>query len=189
MDNYNNSFDFDFSEAVVIRDRMKDIEIGDVRAATYGEKPSVVSHEKEDGYTLDFVLPLPDGTFNVDSEMSDTSTNPVSNATVKEYVDKGKPSITMIFANNTGKTGKSSKDLLANYDLIICYASPSKEGSRGCYCIPIRFLEDTSTSPMPVLISDNEYYSVFMFTRNGFYIEDYNASECGLIYALYGVKF
>ena len=87
MENFNN-YNLDFSEAVIIKERINNLKIGKVRSATYREKPSVVGYDDGEFFKLDFVLPLPDGAFNVDDEMSDTSMNSVSNATVKEYIDE-----------------------------------------------------------------------------------------------------
>ncbi len=189
MENFNNHFNFDFSEAVVIRERINDIKIGDVRSVEYGEKPSVTARSENEEWNLDFVLPLPDGCFEVDSEMSDTSANPVSNASVKKYIDGSKPELKLIYANTTGKTAYSSHNMLAGYDLIICYATPSSSNDPSCYCVPLRYLEDAMTSPMALQVADNESYTVFMLTRNGFYTEDYKGDDCGKIYAMYGVTF
>jgi hypothetical protein len=189
MENSNNNFNFDFSEAVVIKERINNLEIGNVRAATYGEKPSVTAREDDDIYALDFVLPLPDGCLNVDGEMSDTSTNPVSNAAVKDYIDSGKTTLTLIYANTVGKTAYSLNGLLEGYDLVICYASPSQEASPSCYCVPLRYIEDAYKSPMELQVSDNDAYTLFMLTRNGFYTEKHTGSTFGKIYAMYGVTF
>ena len=189
MDNYNNHFDFDFSDAVIIRERINNLEIGKVRAAYYGEKPSVSLREDNgDDDTLDFVLPLPDGCLNVDSEISDTSTNPVSNATLKRYVDESLPKVTLIYANTTGKTAYSAGDLLAGYDYLICYATPEAGKSYSCHFVPLRFLEDARTSPMELTVSDQNVKTSFMLTRNGFYTEDHTGSTSGKIYAMYGIK-
>ncbi len=188
MDN-NLIFDFDFSEAVVIRERINNLEIGEVRAATYGEKPSVTARDDGDNYTLDFVLPLPDGTFNIDSEISDTSTNPVSNAAVKEYVDNSKTTLHPIYTSTSGCSSWSEPDLFAGYDLLICYACSANGNPPSCYCIPLRYLEDTLSSPMAVQVADNDVYTTFMFTRNGFYIDKYTGSATGRVCAIYGVTF
>lgn len=188
MDNELN-FDFDFSDAVIIRERINNLEIGKVRAATYGEKPSVTARDDGESYALDFVLPLPDGCFNVDSEMSDTSTNPASNAAVKEYVDNSKTVLHKVFASNSGYQSWSQADLFAGYDLLICYACPEAGKDPSCFCIPIRFLEDTLTSPMAVHVGNCDVYTNFMFTRNGFYIDGHTGASYGRVYAAYGVTF
>ena len=190
MDNYNNHFEFDFSEAVVIKERINNLEIGKVRAAYYGEKPSVSLRETDgDDYTLDFVLPLPDGCLNVDSEISDTSTNPVSNAAIKEYVDGSVPTVTVVYANTTGKTAYSITNSLEGYDFIVCYAAPEHGKSYSCYCVPLRFLEDSHSSPMELTVSDGDLKTTFMLTRNGFYTSGHTGETIGRIYAIYGIKF
>ncbi len=186
MDNCNNHFNFDFSEAVVIKERINNLEVGDVRAATYGEKPSVSARDDGETFTLDFVLPLPDGCLNVDSEMSDTSGNPVSNAAVKQYID-GKSNYTKIFSGSTGRTSYSYNGNLTDFDFLICYASPTSGNSPICLSIPITFCNEVK-SPMELQVADNESYTVFMFHPTGFYTEKYSGSAGGKVFGLYGVK-
>ncbi len=186
MENCNNHFDLDFSGAVVIREFIDNIKIGNVRAATYNEKPSVSARKNGEDVILDFVLPLPDGSLNVDRAMSVSSNNPVSNSVIKKYID-GKVSFTKIFSDDIGKTGYAYSGKLTDFDILICYASPSGLNSPLCYSIPISYCLEVK-SPMELQVADNEAYTVFMFHPDGFYTEKYNGSAGGRVFGLYGVK-
>ena len=186
MENFNNHFNFDFSEAVVIKERINNLRIGKVRSATYGEKPSVTARDDGEFYTFDFVLPIPDGSLNVDDQMSDTSMNPVSNATVKSYIDN-KSNYTKIFSDSTGKSSYAYNGNLTDFDFLVCYASPSGSNSPMCQCIPITFCKEVK-SPMELQVADNGSYTVFMFHETGFYTEKYSSTAGGRVFALYGVK-
>ena len=186
MENFNNNFSFDFSEAVIIKERINNLKIGKVRSASYREKPSVIGYDDGEFFKLDFVLPLPDGSLNVDDEMSDTSMNPVSNATVKSYIDE-KSNYTKIFADSTGKASYSYNGNFTDFDCLICYATPTSGNSPVCSCIPIKYCKDVK-SPMELQVADNESYTVFMFHETGFYTEKYSGSAGGKVLALYGVK-
>lgn len=186
MENFNNNFNFDFSDAVVIKERINNVKIGDVRSATYGEKASVTARDDGENFFLDFVLPLPEGTWRIDSEMSSTSGNPVSNRVIKKYIDGGRSILTTIFADRNGKATYTSQDLLLGYDFLICYATPSGQNSPLCYTVPIRYLNDVG-SPMELQVADNEVFTLFKFTKDGFSTVSTNGSEAGKILALYGV--
>lgn len=128
------------------------------------------------------------GDLTVDNEMSDTSMNPVANAIVKKYIDASKTTMTPIFANTDGKHSLISPNMLEGYDLIICYASACAESAPTSHCLPFRYLTDAASSPMALLVTDNEVYTRYMFTKNGFYIENYSGDSRGKVFALYGVK-
>ncbi len=129
------------------------------------------------------------GSYSVDSQMSDISMNPVSNAVIKRYVDSTKAKITTIFATPEGKHAHSSAYLFSEYDFLIFYASSYYTSTPSCHCVPIRYLKDAGLETMTIKVADNDVYTEYTFTQHGFYIETPYNDTRGKVFALYGVKF
>ncbi len=184
MKNCNDHFVFDFADAVVIRESVGDICIGEVRSPQGGENPSVTARVDGDKLALDFVIPA----VFVDNEISDKSNNPVSNAAVKNYID-GKCSVfTEIFADTTGCFSFEQNGCFNGYDLIICLATAWPAGIPSCFTVPINYCKSTSTD-IRIMVTDNTDYTVYNFNYDGCSSVSNSGEYPGRIYALYGIKF
>lgn len=184
MKNCSDHFVFDFADAVIIRESVGDICIGDVRAQQLGEEPSVSARIDGDKLSLDFVIPA----LFVDSEMSDTSVNPVSNSVIKKYVDEKRLVFDEIFADTAGRFAYQEQGRLTQYDLLICYASADPSGKPCCFPVPIKYYQ-TSSETMSIQVSDGSYYTVFTFNSQGCSSSGSSGAMPGRYYALYGIKF
>ncbi len=187
MDNCNNCFNFDFADAVIIRECIGNIKIGNVRTVQYGEEPSVSARLDGEKIALDFVLPLPEGCTAVDSAMSNYSTNPVSNNVLKSYIDENKSTFTKIFVDKAGKTEYSYSSGFSKFDFLICYASPTGSSAPMSSTVAVKYISDAGVN-LEMQVADDAHYAKFVFHPNGFYSSGYSGSTAGKIYALYGVK-
>ncbi len=185
MDYSKESYVFDFAEAVIVREVVGNIRIGTVQTVEYGNKASVSVRKEGDILILDFILPLPAGTCVVDSSISATSKNPVSNRAVKEYIDRKK--VTKIFVDSAGKSAYTYTGSLSSFDFLICYANPAPSSSPMGSTVAVRYINDVSSN-MEHQVADNNHFTVFVFHNGGFYTDSYSSSAGGRVYALYGVK-
>lgn len=184
MKNCNDHFVFDFADAVVIRESVGDICVGEVRAPQGEENPSVTARVDGDKLALDFVIPF----MFVDDEVSDTSNNAVGNAAVKKYIDGKCPVFKEIFADISGRFSFEKNGSLAEYDLLICLASAWSGGSPTCFPVPIKYCSNIQ-SYLDILVSDENNYTTFRFTYDGCTSVNQNSEYPGRFYGLYGIKF
>lgn len=184
MKNCNDHFVFDFADAVVIRESAGDIRVGEVRAPKGGESPSVTARLDGDKLALDFVIPF----MFVDNEVSDTSTNAISNSAIKKYVDGKCPGLTKIYANAAGRFDFTEAGCFADYDVLVCCMNASPVSQITAFAVPIRYVRDVNEN-LNIMVSDQECYTVFTFNNDGCTCKSYTGMNAGRIYAIYGIKF
>ncbi len=88
--NFNNSFRYSFTDAVILKEELHAIGLGTVTTGEPGTEATVTLRRVEDTFVFDFVIPRgEDGNpLFLDQAMSDTSQNAVENRVIKAYFDE-----------------------------------------------------------------------------------------------------
>ncbi len=87
---FSKPFRFNFAEAVVIKELLRDVAIGRVTTGEPGTDVTVNLHREGDAFLFDFVIPRGESAEKVamDSTLDGTSDNAVKNRVIKAYVDE-----------------------------------------------------------------------------------------------------
>ena len=87
---FNKPFRFAFADAVILKEKLHTIGVGNVTTGEPGSDVKVTLRRSGDTFVFDFVIPRgQDGIITIpDGAISDTSQNTVENRVIKAYVDE-----------------------------------------------------------------------------------------------------